>query len=208
MPQASIKIKLFDHLFNDPDLAIGGDVWPDGFLGVTRDRTKEANLLDVGDVYTPIDVSGTNFSIPAKGYINLFERPYNKDTRNARPAIYIGYPGDEDDDMREYKDASSGYLVEHRLLRVPLVIVTADSNYYASIAQRDQLRQNLRQVLRKHTVDPYWYMMRGPGMLAGGMFAIKNWATSTGGADQTLTEGFCQLPVGISYQDSKFITRA
>lgn len=190
--------KIFDYLFTDAQLLAAGTAYATAFPGCTRDRTGE-----VKDAVMSLDLTK---SPPYPTYVNLFERPYSKDSASARPGIYAGGPGMQTSDRRDGPIASSGYLVEHRAQTIFLVLVTAANDYYTAIATVSQLVFNVEQILLKHVIDTLWYEMNFPGEGSGGPITLH--ASATGQSGQGEYEGMAVIPIRVRYQFGQASTKA
>lgn len=198
---SAILDKVFELFYNDTRLMQGGTAYATGWIGATREKHNVAEDA----VLSPV----TDIPIPSNGYVNLFDRPYSRDSGNARPGIYQGTAGYDYTDMQEYPSVSAGHLVEHRAVNLPLVIVCSHNNYYTAIQMRDQLRYNIKLILLDHILEnTMWYKLLAPGASGGGELQERAWTSSTGQGAQGITEAMCIIPIRISYQWSKFETRA
>ncbi len=195
----AIRKRIADILYADLTLMAAGSAYATGWPGVTHERTNTAK-----------DGSGNPISvvIPAKGYVNLFDRSYSKDADTARPAIYMGTMAVDAVDSLEFTAIAGLNYVEYRQCMIPLMIVATHQDWYTAESQRDQLRFNIRQILRKHLTDALWYKMAAPGVRGGGEIQEKNWTSGTGQQVQGNVESMCYMPIVVSYQFSDFSTNA
>lgn len=173
----------------------GGTEYPAGFPGLTRERTQQA-ISNTGTVLPAIGA-------PTKGYVNIFDRPYTKDSDNSRPGIYIGLGATEASDEQEYRTVSSGKRVSLRVIRFPIVIVCDDNSLYVAREMRNQLRANIKQVFFKNPVGQYWYLLDIPGRTGGGDLQERNWSSGGGQAGQGVAEAITVMPIAVSYQYSE-----
>lgn len=171
--------RLFDILAADPRLYAGGNSYPAGWAGVRR-----------------IDNGNSALS----NYINLFDEPYDVDSNQARPAIYIGTRNMEVSDRLGFDSISAAGRFEYRQLTIPLILTVQAPTKNAARHARNQLLNNIRQILFDHTLESnYWYDLSLPGEAAGGFAQIKTWATASGASAQNIAEAMATLPVIMLY---------
>src|SRR5262249_51181636 len=156
------------YLYNDVRLMAGGSAYSTGWSGATREMSSVAE----DDTLTPI----LDAPIPSPGYINIFDKPYEKGSKIARPGLYMGTPSYDVIDEDEFPCCSSqSILAELRCAIIPLVIDLEDQNFYTVRDMRDQLIYNIRKILMDHIIDDYWYELRLPGKTGGGELSIRTW---------------------------------
>lgn len=173
-----ISDKILDILQADIRLFAGGNAYASGWTGVKRP-----------------DVSGS----AAAGYVNLFDKPHDDDANTHRPAVYVGGKGLEATDDLDYV-VQNGNRIEYRVMSIPLFICAMASDKFAARKQRNQLRNNIKQILFEQVVlSGYWYEFT--------MSGVRNvpdrvWTSATGGASQQVAESMGIIPCNIRYSYS------
>ena len=184
----TIVKQVLDYIQADVRTRQGGNAFASGWAGVTREK----------------------FGIQEKqDWINIFDRAYAKDSKVARPAIYVGTAGSRMIDSEEFKAMShNGVRVERRVIVLPLYMICQGPTEYAATDQVEQLRQNIKLVMADHTLDQYWYSLNMPGQAGGGELQEREWASGSGSGPTSYYEANIVLPLRIRYQWSKLTTNA
>jgi hypothetical protein len=171
---------LLTLLVADARLFAGGTAFNAGWIGVKRPETVE-------------DDEAT------KNYVNVFDSSYVPDAATHRPAIYVGTRGAQLADKLEYEQASApADHTELRSLTVLLIICTQAATQVLAQKQRNQLRQNIKQILAGHRIETdHWYWLDFPGQ--SGSMRDTAWATSSGAGSQQVAEAMGALPILIHY---------
>lgn len=174
-----ISQHLLDLLQADNRLFEGGNAYPTGWAGVTREE----------------------FAVPpVANKVNLFDKPFAPDSGEHRPAVYVGSRAMEASDSLDFVTISSGNRLEYRVLIVPLIVCVQADTEFSARKQRNQLRRNVRAILFDHLrADGYWYQLTMPGRLGGGMTDERVWTTATAGGSVQVAEGMGTVPCEIQY---------
>lgn len=177
-----ISDKILDILQSDSRLYAGGNAYAAGWTGVLRPDAD-------------------NVSAQA-GYVNLFDKPHDDDANTHRPAVYLGSKAMEASDSLDFV-TQNGNRVEYRILIIPLFVCAMAGDKFAARKQRNQLRNNIKQILFSQVVlDGYWYELTIPGQSGGGMLSERVWTSGTGGASQQVAEAMAVVPVQVRYSYS------
>lgn len=184
----TITEHLFDLLAADSRLVQSGTSWGSAFGGVTREMHGDA---------------------PKAGFVNLFDRPFVKDSTEARPAVYMGEEGFELSLEEESPAISSGRRVAYMLLKMILVVVADDPSLYNARKMRNQLLHNVQMILMDHRVETnYWYDLEFQGNRAGGDMRIAGNLSSTGSPIDGNAEGVMRFPVMVRFSLGPATTQA
>jgi hypothetical protein len=187
-----IRKNVFNLLENAPiDLCAAGTEYT-GWPGITREKYARA-----------FDNTGAASAEPApsKGWINIFDRPYSKDSSTARPAIYAGTDAVQISESLDFTAVTNGAFLEYQVAMFPVLVICNGTDYYTVSEMLDQLVTNIKKILNRSVVTTFWWEMRAPGIRGGGEYAQRQWVSGTGGASGTaIYEGIAIIPYRIRYQ--------
>ncbi len=169
--------KIVDILIADSTTLLhSGTAWGTAFPGVVR----------VSDDPNPLP-----------GHVNIYERSYEQQSGNSRPAIYMGNRGMDFQDDLEFDTVAGDGRAEYRLMVIPIVVVTNNAKPVLARKMRDQLRFNIKKILFKNLfVNGYWYEMRVKGQ---GAIQERGNTSTSGGGDTNVAESIVVIPVQIKY---------
>ena len=185
---------IMNILYNAPAmLCAGGNSWSNGWTGLTREKY---NLVtdNVGNVIA-------NAPVPQKNLINLFDRPYNIESDQARPAVYLGVSDNELTDEEDFAVMSGGPArrVEYRVMTIPLYICAAAPDFYSARRQRSQLVNNIKTILAPAVTGPYWWQLTISSKGSSGGRTVVTVSSPNGGT-QTVTEATANMSVRVAYK--------
>ena len=174
-------------------LCAGGNAWASGWGGVTREKTNT--------VVSSLGVNMPAGLVPQKNYINLFDRPYNKESDQARPAVYFGVSDNELTDEEDFAVLSGGVKrhVEYRIMTIPLYVCAAANDFYSARKQRSQLFNNIKMILSPAVTGQYWYQLTISSKgLGGGRSAVG--VSSPNSGAQTTVEAHVNAAISVRYK--------
>ena len=129
----AIQTAIFDLLENDSRLLT---CLPTDFAGVRR--CKNSPLFGGAD---------SNHD-PAQGYVNLFDWSFEPNDNTMKPAVYCGMRGLESIDSKDsFMPEVNGNMINYRIARIPIVIVSDVPDRLTARLWKNQLRVNIQEIL-------------------------------------------------------------
>lgn len=155
-----------------------------------------------GGLWTGVE---RNPDVPTDGLVHLFDSPFEPDSNDVHPAIYVGAPGNGGSDEEEIL-CNSGGLVEMRLAKIPLYLVVsiaADTSNAKLTCRRlyAQLKANVVYILMDNHTDTAnnWYLLERPGQRGGGDMRIGQTLAATGQEGQGRVMCVGVIPLAVHY---------